>query len=108
MTDVFIELDENNRDVLYVRREEVFRHRNPDGTPSPEGRVIWHTEWWHYSGSVVRGQTLGPRIERTFAELFADGGLPPGAILDGLHDAFIKHARQDLGLTTLEIPDAVD
>jgi len=112
MTDVFIELDENNRDVLYARRVEMFFDPNEDGTESLNGRIVWHTEWWHYSGALFRGKSLGPRIERSVESILAEGypvgedALPALAVIGAIKAAFIKHARQDLGLTIPEIPDA--
>lgn len=104
MTDVSIDLDAHNRDVLYARRVEMFFNPNEDGTPSVDGKIIWHTEWWHYSGDIKRAQSLGPRIERDVAnvlgESFAVGDVTITApeIIGGIKAAFIKHAREDLGL----------
>lgn len=104
MTDVSIQLDEHNRDVLFARRVEMFFVPNEDGTPSVNGRIVWHTEWWHYSGNVKRAESRGPRIERDVSSVLGesfdlDGNeLPALAIIGGIKAAFIKHAREDLGL----------
>ena len=112
MTDVAIELDALNRDVLYALRVEMFFQPNEDGSESLTGRVVWHTEWWHYSGNLLRGKSIGPRIERSVESILAedypvgDGTLPALAVVGAIKSAFIKHARQDLGLTLPENPDA--
>lgn len=101
MTDVSIDLDEHNRDVLYARRVEMFFEPNEDGTPSTRGKIVWHTEWWHYSGELLRGKSMGPRIEREVASVLGDqyGGVDAAAIVGGLKAAFVEHARQDLGIS---------
>ena len=105
MTDVSIELDATNRDVLFARRVEMFFVPNEDGTPSVDGRIVWHTEWWHYSGAVKRAQTMGPRIERDVADVLGESfevdgvTLAAPAIIGGIKAAFIKHAREELGLS---------
>jgi len=104
MTDVSIHLDETNRDVLYARRVEMFFEPNPDGSPSTNGKVVWHTEWWHYSGNLLRGVSLGPRIERTVEAILSeeytvgDGALPAPAVIGAIKAAYIRHAREHLGL----------
>lgn len=108
MTDVFIDLDATNRDVLYARRVEMFFEPNPDGSESLNGKVVWHTEWWHYSGDLLRGKSLGPRIEKSVAEVIEEsypvggGELPALAIIGGIKSAYITHAREHLGLPPLE------
>lgn len=100
MTDVFIDLDATNRDVLYARRVEMFFAPNEDGSPSVEGRIVWHTEWWHYSGDVLRAKTMGPRIERSVADVIGNeyGGVTAPEIIGGIKAAFIQHAREHLGI----------
>lgn len=104
MTDVLIDLDATNRDVLYARRVEMFFEPNPDGSESLNGKVVWHTEWWHYSGNLLRSTSLGPRIERSVASLLAEeyevgeGTLPAVVTIGAIKAAFIKHAREHLGL----------
>lgn len=111
MTEVVIEIDEHNRDVLYARRVEMFFEPREDGAPSTDGRVIWHTQWWHYSGDLLRSKSTGPRIERDVADVLdeafdVDGTeLPALAIIGGIKAAFIKHASEDLGLGTQEEPE---
>ena len=104
MSDVSIQLDEHNRDVLFARRVEMFFVPNEDGTPSVDGRIVWHTEWWHYTGDIKRAESRGPRIERDVADVLGESfdldgnALPAIAIIGGIKAAFIKHAREDLGL----------
>lgn len=107
MTEVSVELDENNRDVLYARRGEIFFEPNEDGSPSTRGKIVWHTEWWHYSGSIRRGVSLGPRIERQVSDILSDeyGGLPAPVIIAALKDAYVAHARQDTGIGAEPEPD---
>ena len=111
MTDVAIEIDANNRDVLFCRRAEMFFVPNEDGTPSVNGKIVWHTEWWHYSGDVKRAQTMGPRIERDVADVLGetfdvgDVELPAVAIIGGIKAGFVKHAREELGLDAQEEPE---
>jgi hypothetical protein len=62
--DILRVYDEINRDVLVSRRLEVFFEPNADGSPSVNGKLIWHTEWEHRTGDVLRGKSIGPRIER--------------------------------------------
>lgn len=108
MTDVTIQLDEHNRDVLYARRVEMFFDPNEDGTPSTDGRVVWHTEWWHYSGELLRSKSMGPRIERQVADVLGEAypvgedELPALAIIGGLKAAFVMHASEHLGLSEPE------
>lgn len=104
MTDVSIELDATNRDVLFARRVEMFFVPNEDGTPSVDGRIVWHTEWWHYSGEVKRAQTMAQRIERSVEDIITEEyeGIPAHVIISAIKAAFIKHAREDLGLTEPE------
>jgi len=113
MTDVFVDIDGYNKNVLYARRVEMFFEPNEDGTESLTGRVVWHTEWWHYSGTLLRGKSLGPRIERSVESILGEdypvGGdtLPALAVVGAIKAAFIKHALQEnLGLVTPENPDA--
>ena len=107
MSDVSIEIDANNRDVLFCRRAEMFFVPNEDGTPSVNGRIVWHTEWWHYSGDIKRAQSTAPRIERRVEDIITDdyGGIPAHVLVAAIKAAFIKHARQDLGLDTQEEPE---
>lgn len=52
-----------------ARRAEIFFTPNEDGTASTEGKVVWHTEWWHYIGNVKRAESLGPVIENSIAQV---------------------------------------
>jgi hypothetical protein len=98
--------DEANRDVLVGRRLEVFFDPNEDGSASTRGRLIWHTEWWHYTGSVLRGTSLGQRIERTIEQVLAGdfGGIPGPVVIGAVKAAYIAHAGEDFGL--LPMPPA--
>ena len=104
MTDIAIDLDEHNRDVLYARRVEMFFEPNEDGTESLNGKVVWHTEWWHYSGALLRGKSLGPRIERSVESILAeeyavgDGSIPAAVTIGAIKAAYVKHAREHFGL----------
>ena len=100
MTDIAIQIDENNRDVMYARRVEMFFEPNADGSESLNGRVVWHTEWWHYSGDLLRGKSIGPRIEKSIADVIGNvyGDLPASDIIGGINSAFIQHAREHLGI----------
>lgn len=111
MTDVSIEIDDLNRDVLFARRVEMFFEPNEDGTESLNGKIVWHTEWWHYMGSVLRAKTLGPRIERTVEQILAEDypvnetDIPAILVIGSIKAAFIKHATESLGLND---PEPVD
>lgn len=92
--------DDNNRDVLIGRRLEVFFSPNEDGSPSLNGKLIWHTEWEHRTGNVLRGTSLGPRIERTIEQVAAGefGGLPGLDVIAAVKAAYIAHAGEDFGI----------
>ncbi|NLA68531.1 MAG: hypothetical protein GX856_09885 [Gammaproteobacteria bacterium] len=100
MTEVAIQLDEHNRDVLYARRVELFFDPNEDGSPSVQGRIVWHTEWWHYSGDVLRAKTMGPKIRQEVADIIGNeyGGVTAPEIIGGIKAAFIQHALEHLGI----------
>lgn len=104
MTEIAVEIDEHNRDVLYARRVELFFEPREDGEPSLDGKVVWHTEWWHYSGALLRGKSIGPRVERQVVDILGEsypvegGTLDATAIIAGIKSAFMTHAREDLGL----------
>lgn len=107
--DVVRTYDANNRDVLFCRRAEIFFTPNEDGTASTEGKVVWHTEWWNYIGTIKRGETLGPRLENTIAEVLGasyDLGLPdplPAAlIVTGVKAAFVARAASHFGIGQVE------
>ena len=93
-------VDDANRDVLVGRRLEVFFDPNDDGTPSTRGKLIWHTEWRSYSGSLLRGTELGPRIERTIEQVLAGefGGMPGPVIIAAVKAAYVAHACEDFGI----------
>ena len=92
--------DESNRDVLIGRRLEVFFTPNEDGTPSVNGKLLWHTEWWHMTGDVVRGKSLGPQIERTIEQVLAGdfGGIPGVDVIAVVKAAYVAHAREHFGV----------
>lgn len=94
--------DASNRDVLIGRRLEVFFEPSSDGTPSLSGKLIWHTEWEHRTGEVLRGKSLGPRIERTIAQVAAGefGGLPGLDVIAAVKAAYVAHAIEDLGINS--------
>jgi len=102
--------DASNRDVLVGRRLEVFFEPHDDGTPSVNGKLLWHTEWRHYTGDVPRGTSLGPRIERTIAQVLAGdfGGIPGPAVIGAVKAAYITHAGEDLGIAPQEEPAAAE
>ena len=94
--DVQLIVDENSRDVLIGRRLEVFFTPNEDGTPSANGKLLWHTEWWHMTGNVVRGKSLGPQIERTIEQVLAGdfGGMPGVEVIAAVKAAYVAHALE--------------
>lgn len=104
--------DANNRDVLVCRRAEIFFTPNEDGTPSTNGRVLWHTEWWSYTGDFKRGELLGPQLENSINDVLGDAydvaGLaepvPATVIVAGIKAAYIHRARLHFGIAV----DVVD
>lgn len=97
--------DATNRDLLVCRRAEIMFTPNEDGSPSTTGRVVWHTEWWHYTGTIKRGASLGPLIENTIAEVLGDSydvgladPLPAAAIVAGIKAAYVKRAAEHFGI----------
>ena len=101
--DIELVYDEQNRDVLIGRRLEVFFEPSADGSPSLEGKLIWHTEWQHWMGDVLRGTSLGPRIERTLEQVAAGefGGLPGMDVIAAVKAAYVAHASEALGIGTI-------
>lgn len=97
--DVVVEISPGNNDVLYAMRAELFFRPNEDGTPSASGRVIFHTEWWHYSGEILRGKSLGPRVESEVEPLLGEtyGEMTGAQIVAGIKAAFVTKARRQLG-----------
>lgn len=102
--DVVVQLDGNNADILYAMRAEFFFTPNEDGTPSNNGKALFHTQWWHYSGTMKRGESMGPRVESTVEELLAEvydtplGPISAAHIVLGIKAAYTRRARQQLGL----------
>jgi len=99
--------DENNRDVLFCRRAEIFFTPNEDGSPSTEGKVLWHTQWWHYIGNVKRAESLGPVIENSIAQVLGDSyyvgaadPLPAAVIVAGIKAAYTHRAAAHFGIET--------
>lgn len=97
--------DEANRDLLVCRRAEIFFTPNEDGTPSVEGKVIWHTQWWHYIGAFKRGESLGPRLENTIEEVLgasynvgAQEPLAAALIVAGIKAAYVARAAAHFGI----------
>jgi hypothetical protein len=97
--DIQLIVDENNHDVLIGRRLEVFFTPNEDGTPSVNGKLLWHTEWWHMTGDVVRGKSIGPQIERTIEQVLAGdfGGMPGVEVIAAVKAAYVAHALEHFG-----------
>ncbi|WP_313273641.1 hypothetical protein [Stenotrophomonas sp.] len=100
--------DENNCDVLFCRRAEIFFTPNEDGTPSTEGKVLWHTQWWHYIGNVKRAESLGPVIENSIAQVLGDSyevgaadPLPAAVIVAGIKAAYTHRAAAHFGIETV-------
>lgn len=104
--------DELNRDVLIGRRLEVFFEPSGDGSPSLKGKLIWHTEWEHRMGDVLRGTSLGPRIERTIEQVAAGefGGVPGLEVIAMVKAAYVAHASEAFGIgaSPLEVLPVVD
>lgn len=99
--------DESNRDVLFCRRAEIFFTPNEDGTPSTEGKVLWHTQWWHYIGNVKRAESLGPVIENSIEQVLGDSyevgvaePLPALLIVAGIKAAYGHRAAAHFGIAT--------
>jgi len=94
--------DDQNRDVLIGRRLEVFFEPSGDGTPSLNGKLIWHTEWEHRMGDVLRGTSLGPRIERTIVQVAAGefGGVAGLDVIAMVKAAYVTHASEAFGIGT--------
>jgi hypothetical protein len=92
--------DAQNRDVLIGRRLEVFFEPSGDGSPSLQGKLIWHTEWEHRMGDVLRGTSLGPRIERTIEQVAAGefGGVPGMDVIAVVKAAYVAHASEAFGI----------
>lgn len=92
--------DAQNRDVLIGRRLEVLFEPRADGSPSLDGKLIWHTEWQHWMGDVLRGTSIGPRIERTLEQVAAGefGGLPGMDVIAVVKAAYVAHASEALGI----------
>lgn len=92
--------DDANRDVLIGGRLEVFFTASADGSPSHNGKLVWHTEWEHWTGPVLRGKSIGPRIERTLAQLAAGefNGMMGDVLIAAGKAAYITHVREDFGI----------
>lgn len=91
-------IDDDNMDMLVARRLEVFFDPNEDGSPSLNGKMLWHTEWWVFSaGRMLRSKSIGPRIERTIEQvaLGAFGGLPGLDVIAAVKAAYATHAQED-------------
>lgn len=95
MTDeIRVTFDENNYDLLICRRMEAFFNPSADGSPSADGRVLFHTEWQHFSMGTLRATSMGPQISKTFAELLPGqyAGLSGTELLGALKAMFIQVA----------------
>lgn len=84
-----------NYDILICRRMECFFTPNPDGSPSVAGFVLFHTEWWQYSGDTLRGQILGPQIRHSIEHLMPGSyaGTSGVGMLQALKDMFVQVAQ---------------
>ena len=56
-------------------------------------------------GNVLRGTSLGPRIERTIGQVAAGefGGLPGMEVIAAVKAAHVAHASEALGVGTSEV-----
>ena len=92
-------------DKLYAPRMEVHFEPNEDGSTSTRGRVVFHTQWWHFRGGLAHSRSDGPRIERDFDTLqarqwgavsSADGTMNTGDLIAGITRAFVEIATEAL------------
>lgn len=69
-------------DKLYSVRQESFFIPNEDGSPSLNGRVVWHTEWWRFQGDVLLSKSPGPTLEDYLYNLLGRSwDMPDGTIV---------------------------
>lgn len=59
-------IDQNHYDELIAHRTELILIPTPDGSPSTNGRVVFHTVWNHYRYGKKFAESIGPRIEHDF------------------------------------------
>ena len=59
-------IDDNHYDELIALRTEMMFQPNDDGSPSTQGRVVFHTRWLHFRFGVKFAESIGPRIEHSF------------------------------------------
>lgn len=99
--------DDRHYDELYALRVELFWIPNDDGSPSTNGKVVFHTLWHHFRDGRKFAQSPGPRIEhsfdailnRTFLVPTPDGNvIPLGTMLlmGGVKQAFDELANEYL------------
>lgn len=100
-------------DKLYAPRMEVHFEPNADGSTSTRGRVVFHTQWWHFRGGLIHTKSDGPRIGRDFDTLqarqwgvvsAADGAMDTGDLIAGITLAFVEIATEALTPVSV-IPD---
>ena len=66
MTRRIIVHDERHYQELFALRTELFWIPNEDGSSSANGRVVFHTLWYHFRDGIKYAETAGPRIEHSF------------------------------------------
>lgn len=66
MTARIVTHDERHYDELFALRTELFWTPNPDGSPSTNGKVVFHTLWYHFRDGMKFAESPGPRIEHDF------------------------------------------
>ena len=106
------QFDENHYEELLAVRVELLPRFNTDGTPSLDGKVIFHTEWWYFGFGELRGKRQGERIEHEFNEVLGrtwmvqtpDGPIeiPTMFIIGGTKEAF--NVLADEYLATPPVP----
>lgn len=108
--------DERHYDELFALRTELFWTPNPDGTPSANGKVVFHTLWYHFRDGMKFAESPGPRIEhsfdailgRTFNVPIGDGetvDMPTALIIAAVKEAFDVLANEHLAPKPSENPD---
>ena len=97
--DVVRQFDATNYDRLVSPRAEIFFAPNVTAEPSIAGKVLFHTEWYSYSGDLFRGATPVPPLEIPIAGMLdkvytlADGSqLSAIRLVMGIKAAFAEQA----------------
>lgn len=110
MTARIITHDARHYDELFALRTELFWRPNVDGSPSVDGKVVFHTLWYHFRDGVKFAESPGPRIEHSFDTIFGrtfdvpvgDGqtvAMPTALIMAAVKEAFDVLATEQLGGT---------